>query len=273
MGPEAIDLKWAEFDSTQALARMWVGVNRAVVDVSPFILKLPEGITGSSSGDNEFNYSYLSNAWYHMQLILNAGQRSGYNHQVIDWGYTQGFLGGLDEATNNGQTARNVIWAMKGMDEGDNDNGPNISSGWSRNRANPDRFLGLYNTVVLSKTWIDAPTPQAKEVLTLLRQVYLEKNATWLPIQFAIDMATGQPKTGKEDGIIFDQPDYVVGNPASPEVEARSEAENIYNLMPKYMAKKTYPAALQNGYAAWAQAIWPGLDANGVVRIWFPFVR
>jgi hypothetical protein len=264
MGPETFGAESVGFENKYALQRMWVGANRVVFDVSPFLSALEEGVTGSASGNNDFNYDYLSNSWYQLQLILNAGQRSGSNHQVLDWGYTHGFLNGLDRKTNYSQSGRNFVWSLKGMDEGDNGKGPNIYEGWSYRRATIDEPLGLNNDFNLSRFWIEQPTPQAREAHNLLRQVWLEKNATWLPIQISTDLQTGQPKSGDEDGGLFNRPDYVVGSNA-PGVDAnRSYAERTNTMMKAYVANKVYPAALQNGYAAWTQAVWPGKSGDGV---------
>jgi cytochrome c553 len=264
MGPETTGVAWAGFDGTQALPRMWVGANRVVFDVSPFLSGLEGGVTGSASGNNDFNYDYLSNSWYQLQLILNAGQRSGANHQVVDWGYAHGFLHSFNRYANFSQSGRNAVWVIKGMDEGDNGRGPNIQDGWSFKRATVEA-LGLNNAYTPSEFWIKNPTPLARQVHTLLRQVWLEKNASWLPIEMSTDLETGLPKSGDEDGGVFNRPEYVLGTSNQEGID-RSQAEQTNLLMPAYITYKAYPAALQNGYAAWTQAVWPGVDANGVAR-------
>ena len=268
MGNEPSNVAWANFDNKAVLPRMWIGAERVVFDVSPFLSYLMDGITGSTSGNNAFNYDYLSNAWYQLQLILNAGQRTGHGHQVVDWGYAYGFLDGMSRKTDFNQAGRNIVWSLKGMDEGDNDREPNTPQGWSFRRASMDGPLGFESERgyrVPSRLWITQPSAEAKSVSTLFRQVWLEKNASWLPEQIA-KYPDGTPKSGDEDGGIFNRPDYVVGSAQGNEAEERSFAEGTDRMMKLYILYKTYPAALQNGYAAWAQAVWPGTDAQGLPR-------
>jgi hypothetical protein len=259
MGREPQDIAWAGYDSKEALPRMWIGANRVVFDVSPFLSGLESGVTGSASGNNSFNYDYLSNAWYQLQLMLNAGQRTGFNHQVLDFGYAHGFLDHFNDSTNNQQLGRNFVWSLKGMDEGDNDRGPNIHDGWSFNRASLRPVSDYLNN--------SSNSTFTKEALALLTQVWLEKNASWLPEQIFND-PDGSPKTGNEDGVQFDRPDYVLGT-GNPEYQERGHADHLNAMMPTLITNKTYPPALQNGYATWAQAMW---SSNGWLKYTLPRV-
>ena len=270
VGPATTGVAWAGFDSTFALPRAWVGAERVVFDVSPFLTGLEGGITGSASGNTAFNYDYLSNAWYQLQIILNAGQRSSGGHGTVDWGYAQGFLDGMDRFTQYSQSARNVVWAIKGMDEGDNGREPNDQNGWSFKRATLNA-LGLITNDLseYSQFWLTKASPESGQVLATLAQVWLEKNASWLPIQmsrYAPYDAASALKSGNEDGGTFDRPEYVVGDPPSYDYRVRSAAEATDLLMQRFVQYKSFPAALQNGYAAWAQAVWPGVDVSGNAR-------
>jgi hypothetical protein len=270
VGPATTGVAWAGFDNTYALPRAWVGADRVVFDTSPFLTHLPGGLTGSASGNNAFNYDYLSNSWYQLQLILNAGQRTGPGHQVVDWGYAHGFLNSFDGMTNHSQSARHVVWALKGMDEGDNGREPNTEQGWSFKRATLSP-LGLITNDLSehSQFWLANATPEARQVLATLAQVWLEKNASWLPIQmsrYAPYDAASAFKSGNEDGGTFDRPEYVIGAAPSYDYRVRSAAEATDLLMQRLVQYKSFPAALQNGYAAWTQAVWPGVDGNGLAR-------
>ncbi|TAG00328.1 MAG: hypothetical protein EAZ43_13880 [Betaproteobacteria bacterium] len=283
MGPYVNTGGMGPFRADLAGPRMWVGANRSVFDASPFLSALDYEFTGSSSGDNAFNFDYLSNAWYQLQLILNPGHRSAYDHSAVDWGYAHGFLSGFNRLTDMKQSARNLIWSLKGMDEGDNDRGPNRSDGWSFRRGGMDSALGFVDDIpqpatgYTSRAWVVSPTAEAKQVHTLLRQVWLEKVASWLPIQMsqytqgeALEGGNpypggpflGNPKSGDEDGGIFNRPDFVLTASPSPETRSRSFAYGTDTMMLEYKQRGTYPAAMQNGYATWAQAVWPGIVGN-----------
>ncbi len=260
LGRDTLGAEWNNYDPKEALPRMWIGANRTVFDVSPFLSSLENGVTGSASGNTVFNYDYLSNAWYQLQLILNAGQRTGFNHQVVDFGYAYGFLNHVDRATDYTQVGRNFVWAIKGMDEGDNDRGPNMHDGWSFNRAS----LRPINSYLLSSAGRATATPLTRQAMALLTQVWLEKNASWLPEQI-FSYPDGSPKSGNEDGVQFDRPDYVLDT-GNNEYQDRGHADNLYGMMPGLLSERTYPPALQNGYAAWAQTMWPGKGSDGIIR-------
>ncbi len=262
------------FEARHGLPRAWVGVERTVFDSSPFLMGLDQNVTGSSSGNNHFNHLYLSNAWYQLQLILNPGHKLGWGHRVIDWGYAYNFLRDFDRMTGvtqqgtglTTQAGRNVLWALKGMDEADNGTGPNRPRGWSFRRAQM-AALGLDHGYTVSKFWLTAPTPQARQVLSTLHQVWLEKNATWLPVQYWYDnLDPSKPLYYEEDGGWFEAPSFVLGSyPANAEV-SRSFAEGTKLSLIDLKRHSALVPALQNGYAAWAQAIWPGFDSAAAPR-------
>ena len=109
------------------------------------------------------------------------------------------------------------------------------------------------------------PTAEARQVRNLIQQTQLEKSATWLPIQYFFkdingnlsESSTANQKDGIDDGANFMRPGYVItgDNP-----EGRNQAEGAHSALTQYKSRNIYPAALQNGYAAWAQAIWPGVS-------------
>jgi hypothetical protein len=249
------------FDAKYAQPRAWVGAERTVFDSSPFLLNLHEksGTTGSASGNNPFNFFYLSNSWYQLQMILNPGHREGWGHRVIDWGYAYNFLREFDRSTGYAQNGRNVVWAIKGMDEADNDRGPNRPKGWSFRRASLVNSLGLNDSRVWDKFWVNTPTPQARQVLSTLHQVWLEKSASWLPAQYWYeDIVSKKPLYYEEDGGWFEAPDFVLGSYPPQGENDRSGAENMQIALRALADKRALPPALINGYAAWAQSIWPG---------------
>ena len=272
MGPEATNVAWAGFNSKHALPRMWVGAERVVFDISPFLSSLEEGVTGSASGNNDFNYDYLSNSWYQLQLILNAGQRTTGGHRAVDFGYAFGFLQSFDRFTNFSQAGRNTVWALIAMDESDMDNGPNNQNGWSLRRTDIGNPLGFNNDYAWSKVWLTQPTAEARQVRNLLQQVQLEKSATWLPIQYAFKDINGNlsetgdaanRRDGIDDGANFMRPVYVL---TGVNREGRNQTEGTHSALTEYKARNFFPAALQNGWASWAQAVWPGLNNANVAK-------
>ena len=253
---------WPYYEPRDALPRTWVGSNRTVFDSSPFLSGLEFNTTGSTSGNNVFNHDYLSNSWYQLQSILNGGQRTGGGHKALDFGYAYGFLDHIERHTKSTQMGRHYVWSLKGMDEGDNDRGPNHPDGWSFNRAS----LGPLNDYLSPDNPAATPVVStfSRAALNLLVQVWLEKNNTWLPEQI-FTHPDGTEKSGDEDGVHFETRFWVVGS-GSGEDKDRSIAEGTFGGMTKIKAQNTMPPALLNGYAQWAQAVWPGLDVNGNAR-------
>ncbi len=266
LGKVPANLEWAGYESRDALPRMWLGANRSVFDSSPFLIHLEAPLTGSTSGDNMFNHQYISNAWYQLQLMLNGGQRTGFDHQVVDFGYSWQFTTGFERSTNFDQMGRHYIWSLKGMDEGDNDRGPNRSDGWSLNRANLGPVMPY---ISLNNPGGPAISSFSRSALSLLLQVWLEKNNTWLPEQ-VFAYADGTPKTGNEDGVQFDLQTWVIDS-GSNEYQARSIGQGAFGDMGRMKAANTLPPALMNGYAQWAQVVWPGLVNNVPQNNWLQF--
>ena len=256
--PEDVD--WANYEPRDAFPRMWLGANRSVFDSSPFLSGLEFNVTGSASGNNSFNHNYISNSWYQLQLMLNGGQRSGGAHAVVDFGYAHGFLNGFQRDTGYTQLGRNYVWSLRGMDEGDNDQGANHPDGWTFNRASLGP-VGAYLAPLDSS--IPAVSTFSRAALNLLVQVWLEKNNTWLPEQI-FTYPDGREKSGDEDGVNFNDRFYVIGGGVGD--VNRSIPHGTFGLLEDIKVQNTLPPALLNGYAQWAQAVWPGLDNNGNAR-------
>ena len=253
---------WPQYEPRDALPRMWLGAKRTVFDSSPFLSGLEDDTTGSASGNNVFNHDYLSNSWYQLQSLLNGGQRTGGGHSVLDFGYAYGFLDHIERQTNSTQMGRHYVWSLRGMDEGDNDRGPNHPDGWSFNRAS----LGPLNNYLSPENPAAIPVIStfSRAALNLLVQVWLEKNNTWLPEQIFAH-PNGTAKSGDEDGVHFETRFWMIGS-GSGEDKDRSIAEGTFNGIATMKAQNTLPPALMNGYAQWAQAVWPGLDGSGNAR-------
>ena len=106
-------------------------------------------------------------------------------------------------------------------------------------------------------------SPFSQAASSLLVQVWLEKNNTWLPEQI-FTYPDGTEKSGDEDGVNFNDRFYVIGGGVGDTNRSISHA-SFYELE-RLKTRNTLTAALLNGYAQWAQAIWPGLDSNGSPR-------
>ena len=81
----ALDDKAPQVHGTYGEARSWLTLRRNVFELAPH---------RSAENKNNFDYQslavgkYQSTAWYHAQLVINAGNRKGYSLGPVDWNYT-----------------------------------------------------------------------------------------------------------------------------------------------------------------------------------------
>jgi LSD1 subclass zinc finger protein len=262
MGPEVRGAWWIGLDEKQTLPRAWIGIDRVVFDTSPFLSALPSPVTGSNSGNNSFNYDYLSNSWYTLQLLLNGGQRGAGSHRAVDFGYAHGFMSGMNASTGYNMNGHAVMWELRGMDEADNGNLPG-PHGWSFRRTG----LSALNIAPLSEGekhpfWFGRATPESKAVLSVLQQVNAEKMASWLPEQYVT--RDGAPFNPSEDGGNWEDKNFKLEGNYDPETHHRSAALKTWKFLRLAKAEKILHPALINARLNFGLAMWPGLNSSGV---------
>ncbi|MCA3086435.1 MAG: hypothetical protein ING65_08995 [Rhodocyclaceae bacterium] len=203
------------------------------------------------------NHAYLGNAWYHMQLLLNAGQRNGYGHSVIPWEYVPGFLAPLNKEVGDKLPGFALIWTRKGLDEGDNGHTPKEMIGWHFSRARLN-FLNLFdyeNGKTFNKFWFEKQTPEGKKVLDLFVQVAAEKDASWLAEQYPrrdnwASVAPRDPQdcsdSVHEDGAHWSSPKFRVDLPMTYDCEVRSIAVSTFSFLKLASERKSFHPALIN---------------------------
>ncbi|MEO5730415.1 MAG: hypothetical protein ABI134_22120, partial [Byssovorax sp.] len=248
--------------------RAWFS-ERHLFDTSPFLLGIrggppcpssePCGLvwTGSSIGNTERNYDYLSNSWYHLQLALNAGQRKCGGHRCVDFGYAYGFLNHIFK-TGLYEGGRRLLWALKAMEEHDTGLGPTFYEGFSFATANP--FIPLVlGEPGASAWWSDSAHPDRSKALLLTAQVFAEKLGTWT-VEAWHD--AGYDKS--EDGANFMNATRIIGD-GSPETCARSLGDRHWHSLPTLRVAQVHPAVI-NALARFGLAMWPLNDwmAQGV---------
>ncbi len=246
-------------------SRAWFS-ERHLFDTSPFLLGIRGGpgdcppdsaqcddaYTGSSVGNTRVNYDYLSNSWYHLQLMLNGGQRGCGGHRCTDFGYAYGFLNHVVAVTGIYEGGRRLLWGLKAMEERDTDLGPTLHDGFSFATANPLRALGLDDPAAHA-WWTNASHPNRRTALSLAAQVWVEKLGTWSAQQWR-DANYGQ----SEDGANFLDGSRVVGD-GSVEDRSRSLADNHWSNAMQLRAAGLHPAIV-GAFARFGLAMWPAND-------------
>lgn len=81
---------------------------------SPRMVGIPRDKLSLRGNSRNF-HTYLGWIWYHLQLILNDGNRAQSANTPIDWGYAYGHIKDLGNAAELGQTGLITLWAIKGL--------------------------------------------------------------------------------------------------------------------------------------------------------------
>ena len=142
-------------------ARSWLGSERAVFNMA-----------SHRSGNDSVHFlhidrgeaSYVSHAWYQLQVILNAGNRNPQNHRPPDWKYQMNWLWANRRDNDVPSTLRYVQTLIKmqqnldmrppvdqpgGVPEvGDHypfleDRGPEPNGWWTTTHVGPQRFVSI----------------------------------------------------------------------------------------------------------------------------------
>ena len=138
--------------------RVWD--TNSVFQSSPSIMKIPPGSPGIGNGSLA-TFEYHSFVWYLSELMLNDG-----NHQIqcttpVDWGYLEGFEGGM-AALSSPQVGLTTYLLRKALDESNDGVDPSHGCllGWSSNVNNLSRLFAVENSLIYSQI-----TPQMRTQL------------------------------------------------------------------------------------------------------------
>jgi mono/diheme cytochrome c family protein len=152
-------------------ARSWVGADRTVFDVAPHIHK------GRIYGDEHSAAdSYLDTAWYDLQMVLNAGNRSG-EHPIrpMDWKYHLQHVRGMEHSQGIFQAyryARSYIKQVQMLDTGDGSSDlhtwhwRHTTHGWLTSKRGPTGRRSAFDQL---------PDGERSALLNALFQSYLDR--------------------------------------------------------------------------------------------------
>ena len=247
--------------------RGWVGKERGVFDVA-----------AHRSADNSRYFvfqtkglgSYHSAAWYHLQMILNAGHRTATTFLPQDWFYTPNYVAhtAVDNEVSLGNMSTLVHLKMyqsldtRGPDGLGEDTGPG-KDGWYLPFVIPWRFESIrHENHLRGIPWNSLDTYQsglrAKVTGAFLRQ-FLDKMKTY-PVDSLPRIEKGDSPASAYDSVNTIPKPYQKGEYSyysGPGVSRHATA--IYRTIPRFVEMGMDPVLL-NEYIDWCKAVWPKGD-------------
>jgi cytochrome c553 len=258
--------------------RGWIGHERNVFEVA-----------AHRSADNSGNFkhqslalgSYHSNAWYHLQLVLNAGNRDPYTFFPQDWFYTPMFIA-LNSRDNRQplalmNTAMHIKMYqnldMKGPDGQGADRGFGYD-GWYLPFVNVWRFESTIGWEEPAK-WKDSISADGK-TSTGFPWTYLDNYESGLRVKvtnallrqflaktksYPVDKIAR--RTNPNDGLYFEPADYIVPNDKNPELACfyscpgqSFQARDTYRALLRFR-EMGVDAQLRNELIDWMKQLFP----------------
>jgi hypothetical protein len=199
---------------------------------------------------------YFSLVFYHLQLILNNGNRSPVSGQStqfpVDWGYTYGFLKDVLHDSGVPNAMHYYLWAVKGLQTIENGLGPDHynSGGWNPHAITDPSHLIFYDWAGM---WANVSVATRKALIESYLRNWIAKNKQYSPAQYY---------TGDNGGIT--KPTYIpVHNGANfgdGIVTMFTPGPNNNYFLNAYGIDK----ALQNEILDWAKTVWPLANWNSL---------
>jgi hypothetical protein len=214
--------------------RSWYSGNP--FNTAPNIIKLSSG-PGLGNGAAVLK-DYLSMAWYHLQLILNAGQGTEMAHSPVDNGYVQGFIKELFtiDTTGLGGMMFQLEWLVKCLQEFTlTGNNPSVgANGWHVINTSPATMVN-FNWWPM---WSLTPAATIANLATAYTQAWFNQAKLYTPANYI----SGGWTTATE-------------NPATQNY-SQTMSGQVWYMLPR-LRFAGVPASLTTQIAAWAAAIWP----------------
>lgn len=202
--------------------------------VSPNMQHIPRGAPGISNGSVN-THIYISYAWYHLQLILNGGNKKQIGTSPIDWPYVYGFIKDMSNHISAPQAGLQTMWLIKAGQTSDNGRGPEFGeAGWMPNINDPSRLVHPAWVGIWSETDPEVRTATMQRILTN----WFETIRSFHPEQFyrgGWTTAETVPVTNAMDGNMCDR---------------------IWYMLPQFQYYGVSPA-LTSSIASWAKTMWP----------------
>jgi hypothetical protein len=203
-------------------------------------------------------HRYFSMAWYHLQLILNNGNRSPSSGQStqfpVDWDYTYGFLKDVVNDSGVPNAMHYYLWAVKGLQTIENGLGPDHynSGGWNPHTINNPSHLVYYG---FQQMWASTSVATRKALIEAYLRNWIAKNKQYSPSQYYTGDLGGLTKSNYLpvfSGPKFGDNVWTMFVPSGP--------GNTGNSLNAYGIDKV----LQNEILDWAKTVWPLANWNSL---------
>ncbi len=226
-------------------ARSWYAHDRALFNVAPHI---------SSVGGQQNSYGtlcegkYRSAAWYHLQVIVNSGNRDPLVHRPVDWKYTYGHTG--DVTTSCDPTPMGTLLIaeyLKGNEV--QDNGIIGDRGWYMRHTTPYWWTRkLWQKKGRVGPQFDGWTDQELyDVGAMVLKAFTDRNLTY-PVE---DWGRGNDNSDLEPASTVP-----VNTPGWGGDIRFDYASTLYTTL-TYAEEKNMPPVTMDRLARWSEEAWP----------------
>ncbi len=236
---------------------------------------------GHGIGNNKaVTFNYISSAWYHLQLILDHGNRNpgcGVNVAApFDWPYVMAHLWDLqgEKSTGASLSMMPVMYLSLAKAPQIYDTGLGVeysqSGGWQPYMVMP-HYLQVYSYGTdryRSIIWKDIPPAAQARLMEVLYRVWLDKNLESNPEQYQVPVSASQPTLH----LGFVKPGRAIGGGPNESLADRMH----FVLAPRASGFDGslngfgVSSELQNELIDWAKTIWP-MNGDGTIAGWDTF--
>jgi hypothetical protein len=205
--------------------------------ISPNMQHIPRGSPGLGNG-SVGTHIYLSYSWYHLQLLLNNGNRRQAGTSPIDYGYIYGFVKDLSNFDSNAQAGLQLLWLVKALQGSDGGAGPETGiTGWHPMNNDPSRLVHQ----AWSNIWIETPAATRAALSEAYLRAWFGKISSFTPQQFYLG--------GFADPSVIPVPNAMDGN----------FGDRVWFMLPQFRYFGV-SSTLTGQIADWAKTIWPGAN-------------
>jgi hypothetical protein len=157
--------------------------SQAPFQASPNMLHIPQ--SANLGNGLPITHTYLAYIWYHLQLVLNAGNGQYIENSPIDFGYVYNYVSaGLEDTNDVPDSVQNgplmLMWLIKAGQDANHLPGPDQGDmGWS---PQENRVQHLFDYANLA--WRNVPVANAGAAMQQMMTQWLAKVQTYTPQQF-----------------------------------------------------------------------------------------
>jgi hypothetical protein len=226
--------------------RSWMSDHAFMIAPHQLHMNQTTGMPGLLNGSREAD-TYITFAWYHLQIILNNSNKFYSYQHPVDWGYTYSTINNpnLSMAKMAHGSALQMLWMIKAMQVTNNGLGPESEgSGWSFNAADISQLVA---TGAFLWQWPQTSQQNQVALLTAYVTAWLANVQQFTPAQF---YAGGQA-SATDTLTSYDN--------GAAGVDTVPMIDRVWLSIPR-LRYLGVAQSLINELAAWAATLWPKFD-------------